>query len=47
MENTAEIARRSGAKRYLCLQKGGMRGFCDGTAQNLDRGGGYSKVNML
>ena len=46
MENTAEIARISGAKRCLCSQKRGMRGFCDEAAQNLDWGGGYTKVNI-
>ena len=47
MENTAEIARKSWAKRCVFLQKGGMKGFCDITAHNLDLGGGYMKVNML
>ena len=33
MENTAEIARINGAKRCLCSQKRGMRGFCDEAAK--------------
>lgn len=47
MENTSVIASRSGAKRCLYLQKGGTRGFCDGTVLNLDGGGGYMNTHML
>lgn len=47
MENTLVVARKGGARRCLCLQKGSMRGPCDGSAVNLDCSGGYVSINIL